>query len=126
MDSQESTRNGGPNVPTAAQAEMGASIRAQGGSIPPPPFFPSFSHIGSQIPFVYPHSFMPRPPVHGHFSDIAEISASQMRSSQDFGSNQSKSTKKRRVARKKPEIVELDDVKDEAEVLKTAGHWKDH
>lgn len=34
--------------------------------------------------------------------------------------------KKRKVVRKKPEIVELDNVKDEADVVKSVGPWKDH
>lgn len=39
---------------------------------------------------------------------------------------QSKPTKKRRVARKNPEIIQLDNVKDEVDVVKSGGHWKDH
>lgn len=39
---------------------------------------------------------------------------------------QSKPTKKRRVSRKNAEIVELDDVKEDVELLKNAGQWKDH
>ena len=35
-------------------------------------------------------------------------------------------TKKRRVVRKKPDIVELDNVKDEVDVVKSVGPWKDH
>ena len=38
----------------------------------------------------------------------------------------SKSIKKKRAPRKKPEIIELDDAKDDVELLKHAHHWKDH
>ena len=44
----------------------------------------------------------------------------------EFGAEQSKPTKKRRVARKKSEIIQLDDVKDEVDAVKSGGHWKDH
>ena len=33
---------------------------------------------------------------------------------------------KKKAPRKKPEIVELDDAKDDVELLKHAHHWKDH
>ena len=138
MDSQGPTRDVGPNNPIHVSAAnppaMGGKLRAQGSSIPPAPFFPGFPHHGRQMSFLYPHSFMPlplgvgfAPPVHGAGSGIAEFTvASQKRSSQECDTYQSKSIKKRRVARKKLEIVELDDVKDEVEVLNSVGHWKDH
>jgi hypothetical protein len=137
MDSQGPTHDVGPNNPlhvsTAKPPVVGAELRAQGSSIPPPPFFPSFPQHGSQMPFLYPHSFMPlppgvgfAPPVHGVGSGIADIAASQKRSSQECAIDQSKTNKKHRVTRKKLEIVGLDDVKDEVEVLKTPGHWKEH
>ena len=129
MDSQGHTRNVGPRDPPA----MGAELGAQGSTIPPPAFFPGFPPHSSQMPFLYAHSFMRppppvgfAPPIHGIGSGFADIGASQSRSSQEFGSSMPKSNKKRRVVRKKPEIVELDDVKDDVEVLKTSGHWKDH
>ena len=34
--------------------------------------------------------------------------------------------KKRRLAKKKPEIMELNDAKDEVDAVKSGGHWKDH
>ena len=46
--------------------------------------------------------------------------------SPEFVVEHSKPTKKRRVARKKPEIIQLDDVKDEVYAVKSGGHWKDH
>ena len=86
------------------------------------------------MPFLFPHSFMPPPPgtgfahpTQGGPSATIDLTAgSQKRAPQECGADQSKSTKNRRVARKKPEIVKLDDVKDEVEVLKSGGHWKDH
>ena len=38
----------------------------------------------------------------------------------------SKSIKKKRAPRKKPEIIKLDDAKDDVELLKHAHHWNDH
>ena len=38
----------------------------------------------------------------------------------------SKNTKKRRAPKKKPNIIELDDAKEEVDVLKSRGHWNDH
>jgi hypothetical protein len=59
----------------------------------------------------------------GATSGMADFAqASQKRSSQVH----SKPIKRKRVVRKKPEIVELDDEKDEVEVVKPAAHWKDH
>ena len=139
MDSEGPPRDVSPNNPihvsTGNPPAEGGELRAQASSIPPlniPPlaFFPGYPHHGGQMPFLFPHSFMPRlpavglaPPVQGD----AEVAAgSQKRSSQECATDQSKSTKKRRVAQKKQEVVELDDVKDEVEVLKSGGHWKDH
>lgn len=51
---------------------------------------------------------------------------SQKRGSQQSDLDHSKPNKKKRAPRKKPEIVELDDGKDDVDVLKTAHHWKDH
>ena len=51
---------------------------------------------------------------------------SQKRGSQDCLTDQSKATKKRRVAKKKIEVVELDDTKEDVEVMKHVGPWKDH
>ena len=136
MDSQGPPRDVGPNNPIHVSIgnppAVGGELRAQASSIPPPPLFPGFPHYGSQMPFLFPHSFMPlgvgfSPPVQGAVSGNAEfVVGSQKRSSQECATDQSKSTKNRRVARKKSEIVELDDVKDEVEVLKSVRHWKDH
>ena len=51
---------------------------------------------------------------------------SQKRGSQECVTDQSKSNKKRRGHWKKTDIVELDDAKEEVELLKNIGHWKDH
>ena len=138
MDSQGPLRDIGATNPidvsTTNPLAVGTEFRVQGSSIPPAPFFQGFPHHGSQMSFLFPHSFMPplpgvgfAPPNQGGPSGNIDLTAgSQKRASQECVTNQSKSTKKRRVAQKKPEIVELDDVKDEVEVLKSGGHWKDH
>lgn len=86
------------------------------------------------MPVIFPRSFMPPPPgvgfapptQGGPSEPIDFTTGSQKRISQECVADQSKSTKKRRVTRKKPESIELDDVKDKVEVLKNNGHWKDH
>ena len=55
MDSQ-----GSPiPVSTGNPPAVGGDIRVQASTIPPPPFFPNFPHHDSQIPFLFPNSFMP-------------------------------------------------------------------
>ena len=86
------------------------------------------------MPFLFPHSFMPpipgvgfAPPTQGRPSTTIDLTTgSQKRGSQECVMDPSKSSNKRRGLRKKPEIVELNDVKDEVELVKTSGHWKDH
>lgn len=138
MDSQEPTRNVGPNnplkVPAVNPPAVAVELRGQGSGTPPPSYFPGFPQHGAHMPFLYPHSYMsPRPgvgfplPVHGFGGGIPEISAtSPKRYSQEGAIDQPKTVKKRRVARKKPEIIELGDVKEEVETSKSGGHWKDH
>ena len=138
MDSQGTPRDTSTNnpgqVPTSNAPAMGGEGRAQGNAFPHSPFFPSFPpHVG-QMPFLFPHAFMPplhgvgfAPPVQGTVSGNAELPAcSQKPTSQECAIDQSKTTKKRRLARKKPEIIELDNVKDEVNVVKSVGPWKDH
>jgi hypothetical protein len=113
---------------------LGIEFRAPRPSIPPTPFFPGIAAAGSQIPFLFPQSSMPpipgvgiAPPVKGGIGASVEFTiGSQKRSAQESAIEQSKSAKKRRAPRKIIEIVELDDTKDDVEVLKHAGHWKDH
>ena len=40
--------------------------------------------------------------------------------------DQSKPTKRRRAAKKKIEVVELDNTKEDVELTKNVGPWKDH
>ena len=88
--------------------------------------FQGFLHPDSQMPFLFPHSFMPplpwvgfAPPTQGGPSATINLTAgSQKRVLQECVTDQSKSTKKLRVARKKMEIIESDNVKDEVEVPK--------
>lgn len=50
----------------------------------------------------------------------------QKRASQECITDQSKPSERQRGPRKKSEIVELEDAKEDVELLKSAGHWKDH
>ena len=83
------------------------------------------------MPILYPHSYMPPIPGFGYgvppqgplVATIDLTEGSQKRGPQDFGIDHSKSNKKKRVVRKKPEIVELDD---DVDLLKSGHHWKDH
>ena len=61
-----------------------------------------------------------------HSATIDLTEGSQKRGPQDSIIDHSNSTKKRRAPRKKPEIVELDDDKDDVGLLKNAHHWRDH
>ena len=138
MDSQgiprDARANSPSHVPSGNATNVGGEVRAQGVTIPHVPFFPGFSHHGGQMPFLFPHAFMPplqgvggTPPVQGTITGHPEFAAcSQRPTSQECAIDESKSTKKPRVVRKKPEIVELDNVKDEVDVVKSAGPWKDH
>lgn len=101
------------------------------------------------LPFLPPHSFIPilergikcrfytpirtclqfkglglgLPPKALPTIDLTE--GSQKRVSPELVGDQSQPNKKRRAPKKKPKIVELDDAKDEVELLKNAHHWKD-
>lgn len=97
-------------------------------------FFQGFATMGNQMPFLFPHPFM-TPPARAGFashspgiqtSPIDLTDVSNKRATQECVTDQSKPSKKRRVAKKKPEIVELDDIKDDADLQKNVGHWKDH
>ena len=113
---------------------MGSEFRPHGSTIPTPSFFGGFPHPGVQMPFLFPQSF--RPPLPGmgfphggHGSPNAPVDltgGTHNINSPERVAEQSKSAKKRRVARKKPEIIQLDDVKDEVDVVKSGGLWKDH
>ena len=113
---------------------MGSKFRSQGSSIPPAPFFGGFPHPGVQMPFLFPQSFMPPLPGMGfplasHGSPNAPVDltpGSPKPDLSEFVVDQLKSTKKRRVGRKNPEIIQLDNVNDEVDVVKSGGHWKDH
>jgi hypothetical protein len=65
------------------------------------------------------------PPVnHAVTIDLSE--GSQKRPSNGGIAEKSKPNKKKRAPRKKVEVVELDDTKDDADLCKNTGHWKDH
>jgi hypothetical protein len=50
----------------------------------------------------------------------------QKRGPQEKLTNPPKTAKKRKAVKKKPEIVELDDGKEDVELVKNIGPWKDH
>jgi hypothetical protein len=86
------------------------------------------------VSFVFPHPFMP-PAVVGGFAPPPQVTpavtidlteGSQKRPSIECVAEQSKPNKKKKTPRKKVEIVELDDTKDDVDLLRNAGHWKDH
>ena len=138
MESQGNGREVGGTIPSVVTDGIplvaGTPISGQCPPIPPTPFFHGFPGAGSQLPFLYPHSYMPSIPGFGFVApaqsspsgtiDLKE--GSPKRGPQDPVIDHSKSAKKRRAPRKKPEIVELDDAKDDVKLLKTAHHWKDH
>lgn len=101
-----------------------------------PPFFQGFTGAPGQMPFMFPHSFMPHvhgmgfpPPVQGSPTATIDLTeGSQKRGSQDCLTDRSKPTKKKKVVKKKKkiEVVELDDTKEDVELMKQFGPWKDH
>ena len=123
----------GSAIPHVSPKEFSAQCPA----IPPSPFVQGFGGAGNHMPFLYPHSFMPpilafgfRPPAHvGPSATTDPTEAFQKRGPQESVKSPPhppNSNKKRRAVRKKPEIVELDDIKDDLETLKNSCHWKDH
>jgi hypothetical protein len=83
---------------------------------------------------ISPHSFMP--PIQGlEFAAVAPgnpsatvdlTEGSQKRGPQESVTDHSKSNKKQRGPWKITEIIELDDAKEDVELLTNVGHWKDH
>lgn len=143
MDFQGTGRDGegvngpaemGGHPPVAPTNTAGIDFGSRRSSIPPAPFFQGFHGMGSQMPFMFPHPFMPPPGGHG-FSPTAHnirtppidlTGVSQKQAPEECVTQQSKPKKKRRVQKKKPDIVVLDDLNDEGDVQKNIGHWKDH
>lgn len=86
------------------------------------------------MPFLFPPSFMQpvqgvgfTPPSHSAPPPTIDLTASsQKRFPAECATEPSKTIKKRRLTKKKPEIVELDDAKEEVDAVKSGGHWKDH
>ena len=121
-------------APIPPTSLAGIDFHSQRQNIPPSPHFQGFHGMGSQLPFLYHHPFMSAtaapgfaPPAHNHRAFPIDLTGgSQKQTPEECVTDQSKATKKRRIQRKKPEIVELDDLNDEGEVQKNVGHWKDH
>ena len=112
----------------------GTAISGQGLPIPPALISHGFHGAGNQLPFLYSHSYMPPIPGFG-FSAPAQgtpsatidlTEGSPKRGPKETVIDLSKLAKKRRAPRKKPEIVELDDGKEDVELLRNAHHWRDH
>ena len=103
---------------------------AQRPPIPPSPFLQAFGGAGNHLSFLYSHSFMPpipgfgfgAPPQCTPTATIDLTEGSQKRGPQDSVIDLSKSNKKRRALRKKADIVDLDDKKEDADLLKNACH----
>ena len=136
MDSQgaqQDSTSPNSNAPTGSTPPP-VEFRSQPPVMPPPPYFQGFPGAPNQMPFMFPHSFMPHihgmgfpPPMQGSPPPTIDLTdGSQKRGSQDCVTDQSKPTKRRRVAKKKIEVVELDDMKEDAELMKHVGPWKDH
>ena len=116
--------------PQPSTTEFGA----QRPPMAPLPFFQGFGGAGNPMPFLYPHSFMPPIPGFGFggapkaspsaTTDLTDVSLK--RGPKESVIDLSKSIKKRRAPRKKVEVVELDDTKDDVDLHKNSCHWKDH
>ena len=112
----------------------GTAVSGQRPPIPPTPFFHGFRGPTNQLPFLYSHSYMPHipslgfgAPAQGAPSATIDLTEGEhKRAPHDSVFEHSKPAKKRRAPRKKPEIVELDDAKEDVELLKNAHHWRDH
>lgn len=122
---QAGATNGNANTSNIPPS-MGTEFRAPRPIIPPAPFFPGLPTPGVHMPFLFPQSFMP--PISGvGVTYSAEFGAgSHKRSPQHSPLEKPKPAKKKRAPRKKIEVVDLDDTKDDVEVLKPGGHWKDY
>ena len=80
------------------------AIRAQHPPIPPTPFFHGYGGTGNQMPFLYPHSYMPPIPGFGYgappqgppVATIDLTEGSQKHGPQDFGIDHSKSNKEKK------------------------------
>jgi len=103
--------------------------------IPQVLFFQGFPPMGNQMPYLFPHPFIPtssgaayKSPTHvipNATIDLTEDTKKRA-SPQECVTEQSKPTKRRRGKVKKMKIVDLDDVKEDVEIMKSVGHWKDH
>ena len=117
-------------IPHPSTIEFGS----QRTPIPPLPFFQGFGGAGNPMPFLYPHSFMPPmggfgfgSPPKASPSDTTDLTdGSLKRGPKETVIDLSNSSKKRRAPRKKVEVVELDDTKDDVDLHKNSCHWKDH
>ena len=138
MDFQRNVRdptkeyaNSTPGTPPTVGAHEGFTVRP---GMPQVPFFQGFHHMGNQMPYLFPHPFMPASPGPAFTSPTRVIPNATIdltedikkRAPQECVTEQSNPTKRQRGKGKKPVIVDLDDAKDDVELIKTAGHWKDH
>jgi hypothetical protein len=135
MDFTGSQTSGNNNVASNAPPPTPVTeSRAMPSNIPHAPYFQSFPGMGNQVPYVFPHPFMPQsvlggfapPPPVNHAVTIDLSEGSQKRPSNEGIAEKSKPNKKKRAPRKKMEVVDLDDTKDDADLSKNTGHWKDH
>ena len=129
MDSQGQSAEAGAtnanantnNIPPS----MGYQFRPPTPIIPPSPFFSGLPTTGVHMPFLFPQSFTP--PISGvGASSVEFVGGSHKRSPEHSPAEKPKPAKKRRAPRSKIEVVDLGDTKDDVEVVKHGGHWKDH
>lgn len=138
MDSQGSMQEASPSKQAGASSAFppvpNVELPTQRQAMPPPPFFQGFPPVPNQMPFLFPHSFMPHVPgigfphpAHGNANAPIDLSdVPHKRGPEVCVTDQSKPAKKRKTPKKKPEVVELDDGNEDVELSKNIGPWKDH
>ena len=123
--------NSAPGSPPTAGAHDMRAVRPGMHHVP---FFQGFHHMGNQMPYLFPHPFMPASSGAAFTSPTRVIpnatidltEDTKKRAPQECLTEQSNPTKRRRGKGKKPVIVDLDDAKEDVELIKNAGHWRDH
>ena len=138
MDSQWSMQEASPSkqvgVSSGFPPATSVELPTQRQAMPPPPLFQGFLPVPNQMPFLFPHSFMPHVPgigfphpAHGNANATIDLSEGPRKCGpQECVTDQSKPAKKCKNPKKKLEIAELNNGKEDVELLKNIGPWKDH
>ena len=119
---QEAIPNKQPGASSKFPPATSAALPTPRQAMPPPPYFPP---VPNQMPYLFPHSFMPHVPgigflhpAHGNANATIDLSEGpHKRGPHECVTNQSKPAKKRK---------KLDDSKEDVELSKNIGPWKDH